>query len=326
MQDINKYKISVILPVYNGACTLDKCIQSVLGQTYENCELICIDDGSTDRSGEICMRYADRDNRCRVIFRKNGGVASARNTGLGQAQGDYITFIDQDDWLETKAYSCMMAKLKEQTDVLIFGYFKDYTDRTCKMQNKNTVDMSKVSTDRLIQYAFRREEYRNFGAFIWNKIFRRDLLLKNRIVFDDSLRRGDDVLFYTQVALAADSAVYTERNFYHYVQREDSVTHTKNAGNLSVLSDILVGYEKAIHLLEKDENCMEGLKWMKRFYTYHAMQLCEIALKEKQLEKAKCYAQKIEKYKQFYIMTNLENKDRLHMLENILQQCSSEGR
>ena len=97
---MNNIKVSVIVPLYNAEKYAKRCIESVLRQTYNNYELILIDDGSKDRTGEICDHYADIDSRIKVIHKKNGGVSSARNKGLQEAQGEWITFLDADDWIE----------------------------------------------------------------------------------------------------------------------------------------------------------------------------------------------------------------------------------
>lgn len=105
--------ISVIIPVYKAESYMGKCMDSVLNQTYRNLEIILVDDGSPDRSGELCDRYAQEDPRVRVIHKKNGGAADARNHGLDAASGDYIAFIDSDDWVETDMYECLMRELQK---------------------------------------------------------------------------------------------------------------------------------------------------------------------------------------------------------------------
>ena len=104
--------ISVIVPVYNVAAWLPRCVDSVLTQTYQNLEILLIDDGSTDASGEICDAYAEKDPRIRVIHKKNGGLSSARNAGLDVSNGQYIGFVDSDDWIEPEMYEKMLALME----------------------------------------------------------------------------------------------------------------------------------------------------------------------------------------------------------------------
>jgi glycosyltransferase involved in cell wall biosynthesis len=119
--------ISVIVPVYNVKEYLAKCLQSILEQTYKNIELICVDDGSTDGSGAICDEYAERDARVRVAHKVNGGVSSARNAGIELAQGDYIAFVDSDDWLDLDYFEQAVAILEREHPVsLLNNFVRDY--------------------------------------------------------------------------------------------------------------------------------------------------------------------------------------------------------
>ena len=104
-------QISVIVPVYNVEGYLARCVDSILGQTYENLEVILVDDGSRDGSGALCDAFARQDHRVKVIHKPNGGLSSARNTGIDAAQGEYLAFVDSDDWLEPDAYAQMLARM-----------------------------------------------------------------------------------------------------------------------------------------------------------------------------------------------------------------------
>ena len=126
--------ISVIIPVYNAEKFLNKCLDSVIGQTYKNLEIILVDDGSQDDSGKICDEYAQKDNRIKVIHKENGGDSSARNTGLKMATGKYITTIDSDDWIELNAYEDMLKVLLEKNvDIVRCGFYKNYGEKCEEM-------------------------------------------------------------------------------------------------------------------------------------------------------------------------------------------------
>ena len=116
-------KISVVVPVYNVEKYLRKCIDSIINQTYKNLEIILVDDGSPDKCGEICDEYAKKDNRVKVIHKKNAGVSSARNDGIDNATGEYIIFVDSDDWLEDNAIEIMVDKLNEYDYDCVFCNF-----------------------------------------------------------------------------------------------------------------------------------------------------------------------------------------------------------
>ena len=120
--------ISVIVPVYNVERWLDRCVTSIVGQTYKNLEIILIDDGSTDKSSEMCDAWSRLDNRIRVIHKANGGLSSARNAGLGIATGTRIAFVDSDDWIDSEMLSTMNQWMDEQSavDVVMCGTIKNY--------------------------------------------------------------------------------------------------------------------------------------------------------------------------------------------------------
>ena len=122
---MNNCKISVIITIYNMEQYLDKCIQSVINQTYKNLEIILVNDGSTDKSFNICKKYAISDNRVVVVNKNNEGLVKARISGIMQAVGDYITFVDADDWLDSNAYQHVMD-MSNREDIISYGLIEDY--------------------------------------------------------------------------------------------------------------------------------------------------------------------------------------------------------
>lgn len=311
--------LSVIVPIYNGKETLVRCIESILQQTEIVLEVICVDDESTDDSRLICKSIAEKDSRVRMIKKKNGGVASARNAGLEVAKGKYITFMDQDDWVEKDAYKIMVdAAISEELDMVVCNYSKDYENEIQPMVNRQTISGKIQKRDELIRYAFFREEYRGFAAFVWNKIIKKEFLDKQHINFDDSLRRGDDVLFFSNVALAEPKTIYINQCFYHYVQRKDSVTHTLTRNNMERLSEILIGYKRAIDNLERYSVSVEALDFMKCFYTYHASVLYELAIEKDMKREGEFYRLAMKQYLSEYKKQNRNNKDRIDRICRLL--------
>ena len=128
-------KISVIITIYNMEQYLDKCIQSVINQTYKNLEIILINDGSTDKSLNICKKYAISDNRVVLVNKNNEGLVKARISGIKQAVGDYITFVDADDWLDSNAYERVM-EVSNNEDMIIYGLLEDYDFRSVQKCNR----------------------------------------------------------------------------------------------------------------------------------------------------------------------------------------------
>lgn len=117
----NGVVVSVIVPVYNVEDYLEQCLESIISQTFGNIEIICVDDGSTDRSGEILEKFAEADSRIIVIHKKNGGLSSARNAALSRVKGKYICFVDSDDWLESNAVKEMVSHITDEIDIVVAG-------------------------------------------------------------------------------------------------------------------------------------------------------------------------------------------------------------
>ena len=311
--------LSVIVPIYNGRKTLTQCIESILQEDKIGLEIICVDDESTDDSLALCKRIGENDKRINVLSKVNGGVASARNIGMDMAKGKYITFVDQDDWIEKNAYKVMLDLAeKENMEMVVCNYTKDDINEIRPMKNRKKVQEKIQTTEELIKYAFFREEYRGFAAFVWNKIFKRDFLRNNNINFDSSLRRGDDVLFFCNVALASPKTGYVNQCLYHYVQRPDSVTHTLTKDNIECLSEILYGYKRAIENLEEHNISAEALGYMKCFFVYHASILYELAQKNDMRNECEIFRRAMRLYLKEYIKQNECFQDRIKRIYSLI--------
>ena len=210
-------KVSVIIPVYNTAEFLPKCLDSVVGQTLQNIEIICIDDGSTDNSLEILREYEQKDSRVKVITKPNQGCWTARNAGLEIATGEYVAFVDSDDYLELDAYeTAYNAANAHDIDILYFGYYKDEKPR--KYPAKIVAVQS--NTD------FRK--FHRF-VFVWNRLYKNSMLKESGVKFEN-MTILEDFCFDYMVLPWAKKLESINNIFYHY-NRENmsSVTHvTKN--------------------------------------------------------------------------------------------------
>lgn len=312
--------LSVIVPVYNGELYISKCFDSILNQSFTDFELICVNDGSLDNSLKICEDYAKRDDRFRVLNKQRGGVASARGAGLKYATGEYITFVDSDDWIEKDMYTRMMQKMQTGIDMVICNFYKDSDTDVVKVSNNSRIPDRILNRDEIINYAFERERYRGFTAYLWNKIFKRECISDEALsVFDSGLKRGDDVAFFSAVAMRVKNAAYINDRFYHYIQRSTSITHTVSKCNLENQQDILKGYEFAINMLEENHISPNIAIWLKRFYCYHASILAETAIKLNDSLKLKSYQKAIRLYYDEYCKTNIDNKMRLTRIEQLLK-------
>lgn len=219
--------ISVIIPIYNTQRYLDKCIRSVLDQTYRNIEVLLINDGSTDASGEICERYALEDSRIVYIHTINQGRVKARKLGMERCTGDIITFVDSDDWLEPNAYEEMYnSMLSSGADIVIFGYFESGRDYDKPIYN--TLEAGIYEGVQLEQEFFTQMLYAKdffvFGIqpFLWNKLYRRKYIEPYIMRLDERLVVGEDVVCLYPALLSATRIRIVDEACYHYVQHSDS--------------------------------------------------------------------------------------------------------
>lgn len=216
--------ISVIVPVYNVEQYLVQCIDSILNQKYENFELLLVDDGSTDRSGEICDVYEKKDKRVRVFHKKNGGVSSARNVGLDNAKGEWIAFVDSDDIVTPNYLSELYSDVKSDVDLVIQKYFifKDYLkDERFLEAIKETDIYDKSDLQKLIvEYHL----YKN--GHIWSKLYKQEFIQNNNIRFQEEISFCEDYYFlfqYLDVIYGKVVCSYVANYFYR--DRDNSSVH-----------------------------------------------------------------------------------------------------
>ena len=217
-------KISVVIPVYKVEPYIRKCLDSVVGQTYRNLEIILIDDGSPDHCGAICDEYAGKDDRIRVIHKKNAGVGAARNDGIQAADGEWIAFMDSDDWYELDHFSQLVAAIPEQqVDVICMsGHIAENRDETvvCRIfapQNAGErIDKQTLINKTLIPGYEITDENFSCLSFPWNKLFRLSFLKEGQLRFDLSLHPYEDILFNLKVFEKTDAVIACDCIGYHY--------------------------------------------------------------------------------------------------------------
>ena len=222
-------KLSIIIPVYGVENTLARCIDSVLGQSFSDYELILVDDGSRDRSGAICDEYAGRDSRIRVIHKGNGGLSSARNAGIDIARGDYITFIDSDDFLGDNTLSILMTRLSAHPDYDILEYpvcwhYGGPDQTTIKFGAREYSDMKK--------YWLEGKAYAH--TFAWNKIYVRKLFDGIRYPAN---RLYEDAHTLPMLLRKAHLVATTEEGLYYYASNPDGITMDPDGRGLPDLLD-----------------------------------------------------------------------------------------
>ena len=222
--------ISIIVPVYKTKSDyLSFCIESCLNQTYHNIEIILVDDGTPDDGGVICDEYSKIDSRIVVIHKQNQGVSSARNAGISVARGDYVTFVDSDDWIEKTLCENIAAIIQKHSDVdiVIFSLVKNYENITLDNVSLFNGDSEINTSDDIRSLKLSVLEAsldKNVLRMTFCKAVKKSIITENSIRYDESLPLCEDVVFWFEIFQHINSAFYIDKEFYHYRQVIDSAT------------------------------------------------------------------------------------------------------
>lgn len=245
---LNQKLLSVIVPIYRVENYLEKCLSSITSQTYENLEIILVDDGSDDLCPELCDKWAQKDKRITVIHKKNEGLVASRKAGVIASHGEYIGYVDPDDWIECNMYSCMMnMALVNDAEIVCSGWIDEYADKRVmhsnrvakglyvEGQNKVQLCSQMLSDDCGILF--------NLYPVVWNKIFKRDILAVWQSKVPNEIVIGEDVACSYAAVLNAKKIYVMEDCFYHYNRyRNDSMLKNKDKkafDRLYVMADYL---------------------------------------------------------------------------------------
>lgn len=223
--------ISVIVPVYNTGRYLNRCMDSIINNDYKNLEIICINDGSTDESLNILREYEAKDNRIVVVDVSNGGVSKARNIGLERASGEFICFIDSDDWIHKKFFSTLLYFAeKTKAEIVVSSFI-----RTGDYVRDEQINLSDIKT----QYHKRNAlENHDFKSFIWGRIYSKNVIKNLRFV--NEVKISEDTLFNIEVISNNENirVVLLNAELYYYFDRNDSAINTCNGRDFKILSYI----------------------------------------------------------------------------------------
>ena len=217
--------LSVIVPVYQAAAYLERCVASLAGQSYEKLEILLIDDGSTDGSAELCERWSERDGRIRAAHQANAGGAAARNRGLELCRGEYVTFADADDWLEADAYARALAAMEEAgADGVYFGWFEDREDGTSVPAPLRCPLRTGDASDARLWMLRTRSGYR---GYMCNKVYRRAALEREGGLCRgaEGMQSAEDLLWNLEAAGGCGRVAFLPEPLYHYCRRGDSASH-----------------------------------------------------------------------------------------------------
>lgn len=279
-----KQLLSIIVPIYNAEQYLIQCIESIINQTYDNLQIIFVDDGSTDSSLEICNFYAQKDKRIVIVQKENGGVVSARKAGVKAANGKMIGFVDADDWIEPDYFENMMAIFMEtNADIVAGGHFHDIGESSVKVLNHVSVGLheTRAILDQLI-YSGEFYEY-GITPQLYTKIIRSDILKATQESVDERIQCGEDAAVTYPSVLKAKRLYVTDFCGYHYVQHQGSMTKTENREE-SVLIQVLIKFlEESIGNLVSDIVLRDGLRKQLRIYNNYMLSLREIGIFDKKL-------------------------------------------
>lgn len=266
--------ISVIVPIYNTSEYLEQCVGSILNQTYRDLEVILVDDGSSYLCGKACDEYALRDSRIKVIHKENGGSTSARKAGLEIANGDFVSYVDGDDWIEPDYYE-KMAAAQEKTgaDMVLSGHFHDIgTDSRRVNDNFPTGVYAREQLLPTLLYAGQFFEY-GIQPHMVTKLFRREILRKTQMCVDDRIVIGEDAAVVYPSVLEAEKIVILDVCAYHYVQHSDSMTKKEREDKEDIYGLLFAHLEKAF----KNKNVWEIMKPQLRQYRKYLLFMHQIS-------------------------------------------------
>jgi glycosyltransferase involved in cell wall biosynthesis len=243
-------KISIIIPIYNSEKYLKECLNSVISQNQFDCEILLINDGSKDNSLAICKKFAEQDNRIAVIDKKNGGVSSARNAGLEQASGEYIAFVDSDDWVDKSIYSSIFEKFGEQFDIAMTGIvykgLKEKKDNLSFLNDEYVGESIKMDLMPKFYFYGKGFQKKPIPGHVFQMIFKKNLI--NEIKFLTEIKYAEDLLFCLMCLHKAKKIIIDKNCHYFYRRNIGSITE-KYMNNLD--SDIEIVGQKIEPLFSK---------------------------------------------------------------------------
>lgn len=212
--------ISVIVPIYNVESYLCRCVDSILAQKYRNLEIILVDDGSPDNCPKICDEYAVQDTRIKVIHKPNGGLSDARNAGLDVASGDWVSFIDSDDWIEPDMYEILLRNAaKANAEISVGGVNDEFVDNDCVTVTKTTCDGT--LKEEVLSPTEAMVRYFTTSWSAWDKIYRKELFQTIRFPVGEI---NEDEAIVLNLLESCTAIAYTNQVFYHYIHRSQSIT------------------------------------------------------------------------------------------------------
>lgn len=287
-------KISIIVPVYNVEDYLKRCIDSLISQTYSNIEIILVDDGATDNSGKICDEYEEKDERIKVIHKKNGGLSDARNVGLDKSMGDYVCFVDSDDYIEKDMIENLYNIIeKDNSDISCCAKVLEYSNKTIERNNRSMFCIDNISG------LGKMFTFDDIDTSACDKIFKKELF--HNVKFPLGKYYEDMGTIY-KIFEKAKKISHTPKIGYHYCIRDNSITKEK----FSAKQFQLLYFAEEI----KDEMSKKYPEIKEQIYSFYYLQLIDILVKLKKASNFNEHKTEYKKIKKFY------NKNIFNIIKN----------
>lgn len=265
---MEKAEISIIVPIYNMEMYLEECLDSIKNQTYSKWECILVDDGSSDRSPEICDEFARKDSRFKVIHKENGGLSSARNAALAIAEGTYIGFVDADDWIEPEMFQRLYTIIIEHNaDIAQVGFWKEYRKR--RSIKHLTLTVKTIDGEKAMQDI----GYDRLPNYVWNKLHRRSIITCG---FPEG-RNFEDIFVYGEWLKNISKMVLDPTLLYHYRMRKGSIIHTNPSKNRY---DFFLSCIDRMKMIEKSFNSSKDINHQNAYLNKSAVSAAKIIARQ----------------------------------------------
>lgn len=259
------FLITIIVTIYNVQRYLYRCLVSIQNQSFKNIEVILVDDGSTDDSGIICKEFTKVDSRFRYYFQKNSGVSKAKNTGIQHAHGNFLTFVDSDDYLDVNHISSMVMGMENNNiDIAISGRKTITKDKHVQIiaVNKNTIR----TADELIKDSFNQIVY----GYSWNKLYKTEIIQKHHILFLENLSYAEDLVFNITYLKNSNGGIILKEPTYNYVRRPNSITRSKDKSGIVSRMTWLDAMQIVINLLDYNDTYHDEVQFLYTKIAYEA--------------------------------------------------------
>lgn len=289
--------VSVIIPAYNARDYIERCLDSICSQTYKSLEIIIVNDGSNDNTLEFCERYAVKDSRIKVIDQINSGVSEARNTGLKNATGKYVQFVDADDYLD-KTITRRLVENIADTELVVSSFYKNNKDGLCEDERvySGTVDIAEYAE---LMTWHPSDFY--FGV-VWNKLFKRDLIINNNLFFDRNINFGEDFIFNMEyLKLIKKVKLLPEYLYYYTDNNAESLTGKeppceRRMKQREVLFEAYVRFFKAVDLYDKMKKQVDRYMIKHAIFEYGKVKYVDKIKGAQRSRDLRCVRQTLKKY------------------------------